>query len=72
MKVSYEYNWLIKELKEELKDDMLKSDSMVKIVRDRRGMVIDWFYSDDKTNEPTESILLGDLMDEIVEANKIF
>ena len=53
MKVSYEYNWLIKELTEELNDGIINEDTILKIVRDRRDMVIDWFYSDDKTNEPT-------------------
>lgn len=56
-KFSYDYSDLIKEIKEELEDGLLKPDSIVQILRDETRSVyhpiIDWYYDDKKVVEDT-------------------
>ena len=56
-KFSYEYSDMIKEMKEELEDGILKPDSIVQILRDETQSIyhpiIDWYYSEDKNVEDT-------------------
>ena len=56
-KFSYDYSDLIKEIKEELEDGILKPDSIVQILRDETRSVshpiIDWYYSENKIVEDT-------------------
>ena len=56
-KFSYDYSDLIKEIKEELEDGILKPDSIVQILRDETQSVyhpiIDWYYDDKKIVEDT-------------------
>ena len=48
----YDYSDLIKEIKEELEDGILKPDSIVQILRDKTQSVyhpiIDWYCSENK------------------------
>ena len=57
-KFSYDYSDLIKEMKEELEDGILKPDSIVQILRDETQSVyhpiIDWYYEDKKVVEDTK------------------
>lgn len=46
MKISYDYSELITELKEELTDHTLKSDDFIQVLRDDRGVIVDWYYSE--------------------------
>ena len=56
-KFSYDYSDLIKEIKEELEDGILKPDSIVQILRDETRSVYhpitDWYYSENKIVEDT-------------------
>lgn len=56
-KFSYDYSDLIKEIKEELEDGILKPDGIVQILRDETQSVyqpiIDWYYSEDRIVEDT-------------------
>lgn len=45
-KLSYDYEDLIKELNEELRDGILQPDSFIQILRNDKGFIVDWNYDE--------------------------
>lgn len=72
MKISYDYEELIGEIREELRDGSLKEQDIIQVLRDKKPInktyypIIDWYYSESRMVE----ILSPDVFDDLSETDE--
>lgn len=77
MKLSYDYDDLIDEVKSDIADGQLELLEEVTIVRSKKPIfndyypIVDYYYPEDETDEDFEKVLVKDVLIEMEEWNRI-